>query len=75
MSLIPFKIKTVSFSDGSFTVTGLNLLSSAESFSMNFLYSFKVVAPTNWISPLASKGFKILAASIAPSAAPAPTIV
>ena len=75
LSLIPFKIWIVSFSDGSFTVTGLNLLSRAASFSINFLYSFKVVAPTNWISPLASNGFKILAASIAPSAAPAPTIV
>ena len=75
LSLIPFKIKTVSFSDGSFTVTGLNLLSNAASFSINFLYSFKVVAPTNWISPLANNGFKIFAASIAPSAAPAPTIV
>ena len=66
---------TVSLSVGSFTVTGLNLLSKAESFSIYFLYSFKVVAPTNWISPLASNGFKIFAASIAPSAAPAPTIV
>ena len=75
LSLIPFKIWIVSFSDGSFTVTGLNILSRAASFSINFLYSFKVVAPTNCISPLASKGFKILAASIAPSAAPAPTIV
>ena len=75
LSLIPFKIVIVSFSDGSLTVTGLNLLSSAESFSINFLYSFKVVAPTNWISPLANNGFKMLAASIAPSAEPAPTIV
>ena len=42
---------------------------------MNFLYSFKVVAPTNCISPLAKSGFRIFAASIAPSAEPAPTIV
>ena len=34
-----------------------------------------MVAPINCISPLASNGFNILAASIAPSAAPAPTIV
>ena len=75
LSLIPFKIVIVSFSVGSFTVTGLNLLSKAESFSMYFLYSFKVVAPTSCISPLARSGFRIFAASIAPSAAPAPTIV
>ena len=60
---------------GSFTFTGLNLLSNAESFSIYFLYSLSVVAPINCISPLAKSGFKIFAASIAPSAAPAPTIV
>ncbi len=38
-------------------------------------YSSKVVAPTHWNSPRAREGFKILAASIAPSAAPAPTMV
>ena len=75
LSRIPFNIFIVSFSLGSLTVTGLNLLSNAASFSIYFLYSFKVVAPTNWISPLANNGFKIFAASIAPSAAPAPTIV
>ena len=42
---------------------------------MYFLYSFKVVAPTTWTSPLAKSGFKIFAASTAPSAEPAPTIV
>ena len=75
LSLIPFNICIVSFSDGSFTVTGLNLLSNAASFSIYLRYSFKVVAPINWISPLANNGFRIFAASIAPSAAPAPTIV
>ncbi len=55
-------------------MTGWKRLSSAESFSIYFLYSSTVVAPIIWISPLASWGFKILAASIAPSAAPAPTI-
>ena len=38
-------------------------------------YSLKVVAPMHWISPRAKAGFKMLEASIAPSAAPAPTIV
>ena len=65
----------MSLADGSLTFIILNLLSSAESFSIYFLYSSNVVAPINCISPLASNGFKILAASIAPSAAPAPTIV
>ena len=65
----------VSSSEGSSTVIGWNLLSSALSFSIYFLYSFKVVAPIIWISPLAKSGFRIFAASIAPSAAPAPTIV
>ena len=75
LSLIPSKIFIVSPADGSLTVTGLNLLSNALSFSIYFLYSLIVVAPINWISPLANNGFKILAASTAPSAAPAPTIV
>ncbi len=42
---------------------------------MYFLYSSIVVAPINWISPLAKEGFKIFDASIAPSAPPAPIIV
>ena len=66
---------TVSSFEGSAKSTGLNLRSNALSCSIYFLYSLIVVAPINCISPLASNGFKILAASIAPSAAPAPTIV
>ena len=42
---------------------------------MCFLYSSSVVAPITWNSPRAKAGFKILAASIAPSVAPAPTKV
>src|SRR6266481_2592798 len=42
---------------------------------MYFLYSFSVVAPTQRNSPRASAGFNMLEASIAPSAAPAPTRV
>ena len=42
---------------------------------MYLRYSFKVVAPITCTSPLANSGFKILAASTAPSAEPAPTIV
>ena len=60
---------------GSFTNTFWNLLSRAASFSIYFLYSFKVVAPIQCISPLASIGLSILPASIAPSMAPAPTIM
>ena len=56
-------------------MTFWNLLSKALSFSKNFWYSFKVVAPIALNSPLAKAGFKILAASIAPSPPPAPTNV
>ena len=69
------RIFIASSTDGSSTHTGWNLLSSAGSFSIYFLYSSIVVAPMVWISPLARKGFMIFAASTAPSAAPAPTIV
>ena len=65
----------VSSIDGSPTITGWNLLSNAASRSMCFLYSSSVVAPIHWSSPLANAGFRILAASIAPSAAPAPISV
>ena len=74
-SLNPNKISKVSSLDGSFTFTGWNLLSNAESFSIYFLYSSIVVAPIHWISPRANDGFNILEASIAPSAPPAPIIV
>jgi len=49
--------------------------SRAASFSMNFRYSFIVVAPTHWSSPRERAGLRMFEASIAPSAAPAPTIV
>mmetsp|Transcript_5311 Transcript_5311/g.16681 ORF Transcript_5311/g.16681 Transcript_5311/m.16681 type:complete len:226 (+) Transcript_5311:7550-8227(+) len=42
---------------------------------MCFLYSSSVVAPIHCNSPLANAGLSIFAASIAPSAAPAPTNV
>ena len=57
---------------GSSTVMLENLRSKALSFSMVLRYSSKVVAPITRISPLESIGFRIFAASIAPSAAPAP---
>ncbi len=69
-SFNPRRIETVSS-----TITGWNLLSSAASFSIYFLYSSRVVAPMQCSSPLARDGFKIFAASIAPSVAPAPTRV
>ncbi len=60
---------------GSPTYTGWNRRSSAGSFSMRLRYSSSVVAPTARSSPRASIGLSMLPASIAPSAAPAPTIV
>ena len=65
----------VSSTLGSSTYTGWKRRSSAASFSMCLRYSSSVVAPTARSSPRASIGFSRLAASTAPSAAPAPTIV
>ena len=65
----------MSSTDGSPTNTGWNRRSSAASFSMCLRYSSSVVAPTARSSPRASIGFRRFAASTAPSAAPAPTIV
>ena len=65
----------LSSSVGSSIVIGWKRLSRAASFSICFLYSSKVVAPIICSSPLAKAGFKILAASKAPSAPPAPIIV
>ena len=60
---------------GSSTMTVWNLLSRALSFSKYFWYSSSVVAPMLLSSPLAKAGFRMLAASIAPSPLPAPTRV
>ena len=60
---------------GSPTRTGWKRRSSAASFSMYLAYSFSVVAPMQRSSPRASAGLSRLAASTAPSAAPAPTSV
>ncbi len=65
----------MSSTDGSPTITGWKRRSKAASFSMCLRYSSSVVAPTARSSPRASIGFSRLAASTAPSAAPAPTIV
>jgi len=75
LSFKPRNIVIVSSTLGSLTIILWNLLSSAPSFSIYFLYSFNVVAPITWISPLASIGFNMLLVSIAPSTAPVPTIV
>src|SRR6516162_7030728 len=56
-------------------MTGWKRRSSAASFSMFLRYSSSVVAPMQCSSPRASIGFSKLPASIAPSAAPAPTTV
>ena len=63
-----------SSTEGSWTRTCWNRRSRAASFSM-VRYSFNVVAPTQCSSPRARAGLSILEASIAPSAAPAPTSV
>ena len=60
---------------GSSTFTGWNRRSSAESFSRCLRYSSRVVAPMVCNSPRASMGLRMEAASMAPSAAPAPTRV
>ena len=60
---------------GSRTVMGWNRRSRAESFSIYFRYSSRVVAPMTWISPRERAGFRMFAASMAPSAEPAPTMV
>ena len=65
----------MSLMSGSPTSTGWKRRSSAASFSMCLRYSSSVVAPMQRSSPRASIGFSRLAASIAPSVAPAPTIV
>ena len=65
----------VSSTEGGSTITGWNLRSSAASFSMYLRYSSRVVAPMRRSSPRASIGFNMFEASIAPSAAPAPTRV
>ena len=68
-------MEIVSSTVGSSTITGWKRRSSAASFSIYMRYSFSVVAPIQCSSPLASIGFSILPASIAPSVLPAPTIV
>ncbi len=60
---------------GSPTWIGWKRRSSAASFSTYLRYSSRVVAPMVCSSPRASIGFRMDAASIAPSAAPAPTRV
>ena len=75
LSFSPLRIAIVSSTVGSLTIIFWNLLSSAPSFSIYCLYSFRVVAPITWISPLANIGFRIFPVSIAPSCAPVPTIV
>src|SRR5690606_40873561 len=69
------RISIVSSTDGGSTITVWKRRSSAPSFSMYLRYSFSVEAPTHWSSPRASAGFSMFEASIAPSAAPAPTSV
>mmetsp|Transcript_7070 Transcript_7070/g.20612 ORF Transcript_7070/g.20612 Transcript_7070/m.20612 type:complete len:493 (-) Transcript_7070:155-1633(-) len=73
--LRPVSMEAVSATDGSSTLTAWKRRSSAASFSMYLRYSAIVVAPMHCSSPRASAGLSKLAASMAPSAAPAPTSV
>jgi hypothetical protein len=57
--------------EGSLTMTTPNLLSSAGSFSMYFLYSFMVVAAMQCRLPRASAGLSKLAALEPPPPSPA----
>ena len=57
-------------SDGSSTLMGWKRRARAASFSRCLRYSSRVVAPTVCSSPRASRGLRIDAASMAPSAAP-----
>ena len=66
---------TVSSTLGSPTNTCWKRRSRAASASMCLRYSSRVVAPTMRSSPRASSGLSMLPASMAPSAAPAPTTV
>ena len=74
LSFRPRRMEMVSSTVGSSTITGWKRRSRAASFSIYCRYSSRVVAPIQWSSPLASIGFNILLASIAPSVLPAPTI-
>ena len=69
------RISIVCSSVGSSTMTGWKRRSRAASRSMYLRYSSSVVAPMHWSSPRESGGLRMFAASIAPSAAPAPTSV
>ncbi len=60
---------------GSSTITVWKRRSRALSFSKYFWYSSRVVAPMLRSSPRARAGFRMFAASIAPSPFPAPTSV
>ena len=60
---------------GSSTITIWNRRSNAASDSMCLRYSLSVVAPIMCSSPRANIGLSMFPASIAPSAAPAPTTV
>ena len=71
----PSRISSAALCVGSRTITGRKRRSSAASFSIYLRYSSSVVAPIICSSLRPSAGFRRFAASIAPSALPAPTIV
>jgi hypothetical protein len=74
-SLMPRRIEMVSSTVGSSTMMGWKRRARAASFSTCLRYSSSVVAPMQCSSPRASAGLIRFAASMAPSALPAPTSV
>ena len=70
-----FKISTVSSCDVGLTMISWNRRARALSFSTYLRYSSSIMAPMHWISPRARSSLSTLAASMAPSAPPAPTNV
>ena len=75
ISFIPDIIVSAVFLSGSGAFIFWNLLSRAESFSIYFWYSLRVVAPITLIFHLHIAGLSILLASSVPSELPAPIIV
>ncbi len=75
VSRSPARISTVCSTVGSGTRIGWKRRSSAASFSMFLRYSSMVVAAMTCSSPRARAGLRMLAASMPPSAEPAPTSV
>ena len=69
---MPLRIRSVTTGDGSSTITVWKRRARALSFSIFLRYSSSVVAPINFKLLRARAGFRMFAASMLPSAEPAP---